>query len=137
MHPANIPALTVAGMDYCSLANNHALDWGFAGLAQTLAALKQAGMRSAGAGRDLRQARAPAVLEVAGKGRVIVFSFGLQSSGIPAAWAASPDRPGVNLLKDLSSASIRDLQAQVAAVEEPGDIVVASIHNFWGQGTPA
>jgi len=31
MHPANVGCLTAAGIDACSLANNHVLDWGRAG----------------------------------------------------------------------------------------------------------
>jgi poly-gamma-glutamate capsule biosynthesis protein CapA/YwtB (metallophosphatase superfamily) len=45
--------------------------------------LAQAGIRNAGAGRDAAHAEAPAVLEVAGKGRVLVFAFGSVTSGIP------------------------------------------------------
>ena len=29
MHPNNIACLTAAKIDYCSLANNHVLDWGY------------------------------------------------------------------------------------------------------------
>ncbi len=36
MHPENIDCLTRAGIDACSLANNHVLDWGYAGLQETL-----------------------------------------------------------------------------------------------------
>jgi hypothetical protein len=36
MNPANIACLTAAGIDCCTLANNHTLDWGMAGLLETL-----------------------------------------------------------------------------------------------------
>ena len=36
MHPQNVGCLTAAGIDACSLANNHVLDWGYAGLTETL-----------------------------------------------------------------------------------------------------
>ena len=36
MNPANAPALTAARIDAVSLANNHVLDWGYAGLVETL-----------------------------------------------------------------------------------------------------
>src|SRR5690606_9624668 len=39
MHPGNVPVLTAAGIDVAVLANNHVLDWGHAGLAETLRAL--------------------------------------------------------------------------------------------------
>jgi poly-gamma-glutamate synthesis protein (capsule biosynthesis protein) len=42
MHPANVPCLTAAKIDCCVLANNHVLDWGHAGLEETLAALHSA-----------------------------------------------------------------------------------------------
>lgn len=139
MHPDNIPALTTAGIDYASLANNHVLDWGYAGLTETLETLEGAQIQYAGAGRDLRQAEAPAVLEAAGKGRVVVFSYGLPTSGIPPAWAAAEDRPGVNLLSDLSDQAVRRIAEQVEAIRQPGDIFVVSIHwgGNWGYEIPA
>ncbi len=84
MHPHNIASLTAAGIDVCALANNHVLDWGYAGLTETLAVLKKVNIKTAGAGADARQAGAPAVINVGERHRVIVFSFGLASSGIPS-----------------------------------------------------
>ncbi len=138
MNPQNIPCLTAAKIDYCSLANNHILDWGYAGLTETLATLQKVKINTAGAGQNLQQAQAPAVMAVEGKGRVIVFSYGLTTSGIPHNWAASEDKPGVNLLTDLSDKTVRHLAAQVQAVKQPGDIVVASIHwgSNWGYDIP-
>ncbi|MHC5113213.1 MAG: CapA family protein [Planctomycetota bacterium] len=138
MHPANVAVLTAAGIDACALANNHVLDWGHAGLEDTLAALERADVHSAGAGRTLADAVSPAVIDVPGKGRVIVFSFGLSSSGIPRAWAADDDRAGVNLLPDLSSGTVRKIAERVEAAERPGDVVVASIHwgGNWGYTVP-
>ena len=130
MSPENLPCLTAAGIDCCALANNHVLDWGPAGLVDTLASLERAGIESAGAGRAARAA-APAVLELAGRGRVLVFAFGTASSGIPRDWAAAENRPGVNLLPDLSAASLEGVAARVGAARRPGDLVVASIH--WGE----
>ena len=45
-------ALAAAGYDACSTAGNHTLDHGFAGLADTLAILDEAGVRHAGSARD-------------------------------------------------------------------------------------
>lgn len=58
MNPKNIPCLTAAKIDCCVLANNHVLDWGYAGLAETLATLKSAGIKTAGLGANLREAQA-------------------------------------------------------------------------------
>jgi poly-gamma-glutamate synthesis protein (capsule biosynthesis protein) len=141
MHPRNVPVLTAAGVDCCVLANNHVLDWGVPGLAETLATLDAAGIRHAGAGPDLAAAQAPAVLPVPGqgRGRVLVFAYGSESSGIGGAWAATAQRPGVNLLPDLSDATVAGIAAQVAAVKQAGDIALASIHwgGNWGYEIPA
>ena len=138
MHPDNISALTAAKIDVCSLANNHVLDWGYPGLTETVATLKQAKIHIAGAGHNLQKAETPAVMEVEGKGRVIVFSYGLPTSGIPASWAASAGKPGVNLLKNLSDETVRHTKAKVEDVKQAGDIVVASIHwgSNWGYEIP-
>ena len=137
MHPANLPCLTTAGIDCCVLANNHVLDWGYAGLAETLETLPRAGIHLAGAGRDQGEAAAPAVLTTA-RGRVGVFSLGMASSGIPPDWAAAPGRPGVNLLADFSPTTLRRIAAQVKAVRRTGEVVVASIHwgGNWGYAVP-
>jgi poly-gamma-glutamate synthesis protein (capsule biosynthesis protein) len=139
MNPANIPVLTVAKIDACALANNHVLDWGYAGLDQTLNTLTTAGVKYAGAGQSLAEATDPALLEVAGKSRVVLFSYGLPSSGIPSAWAASRDRAGVNLLPDLSGNNVQRIKEAVAAVEEKNDIIVVSVHwgGNWGYDIPA
>src|SRR5215475_12613217 len=47
MNPANIGCLTVARPDVCALANNHVLDFGRSGLAETLGTLAGAGLRAA------------------------------------------------------------------------------------------
>ncbi len=138
MSPANAACLTAAGIDCCELANNHVLDWGRAGLLETLESLERLGVRSAGAGRDAAVAAAPAILPVARGGRVLVFAFGAGSSGIPPDWAARAGRPGVNLLKDLSARTVEDVAARVSAAKRPGDLAVASIHwgGNWGYEIP-
>lgn len=130
MHPKNIPCLTAAGIDCCVLANNHVLDWDYTGLKETLQTLDNADIKTAGAGTSLIEAQSPAIMEVPGKGRVLVFAFGLESSGIPRDWAAKSSRPGVNLLDNLSPKTVKRISKQVTAVKRPGDIIVASIH--WG-----
>jgi poly-gamma-glutamate synthesis protein (capsule biosynthesis protein) len=130
MHPANVSILTAARIDCCALANNHVLDWGYEGLTETLDTLHGAGIRTAGAGQDIIEAAAPAFIELAGRGRVVVFSFGTESSGVGQAWAADESRPGVNRLEDLSAESVRDIAAQVHAIKQATDVVVVSIH--WG-----
>lgn len=138
MHPQNIPILTRAGINFCSLANNHVLDWGYAGLLETLQTLKKANIFSTGAGRNLSEASAPAVMAIPGKGRVLMFSLGLASSGIPLDWAATAEKPGVNLLEDLSINTVRRISQMVQKIKQKNDIIVASIHwgSNWGYKIP-
>lgn len=136
MHPANIPTLQAAGIDCCVLANNHVLDWGYAGLSETLQSLHAAGIRTAGAGA-LEQSAAPARIDLPA-GRVLVFAYGHPSSGVPSEWRATADQAGVNLLLDLSANEIERITQAVQSVRQPGDIVVVSIHwgGNWGYQIP-
>ena len=138
MHPKNITAVTAAGIDFCSLANNHVLDWGYSGLAETLETLRKMNIKSAGAGQNFEEAASPALLEVSGKGRIVVFSFASVTSGVPGSWAASEQRPGVNLLSDFSDKTVRKIREKVKSVKQQGDVVVATIHwgSNWGYEVP-
>ncbi len=61
--PVAAAALARVGFDAMSLANNHALDRGTEGLADTVAHLRTAGVRSFGAGVDLAAAQAPLLID--------------------------------------------------------------------------
>jgi poly-gamma-glutamate synthesis protein (capsule biosynthesis protein) len=138
MHPANVTCLSAAAIDCCALANNHVLDWGDAGLIETLETLERAGVRTAGAGRNREAAEAPAVLPVAAKGRVLVVSVGMASSGVPPEWAATRDRPGVDFLPDLSQRSVEGIARRIEGIKRQGDVALLSIHwgPNWGYGIP-
>jgi len=130
MRPQNIGCLNAAQIDCCCLANNHVLDWGYSGLEETLETLDEAAVAHAGAGRNVTEAAAPSVLDVAGKGRVLVFAFGSPTSGVPWEWGAAEKWPGVNMLEDLSGNTARQVASQIRQAKLPGDVTIASIH--WG-----
>ncbi len=138
MHPANTPCLAAAKIDCCVLANNHVMDWGRSGLKETLASLQAAGMKTAGAGLNLAEASKPAVIEIGGNARVLVFAAGTADSGIPRDWAATDREPGVALLPDLSDRTIGRLTELVHGMKRQGDIAVLSIHwgGNWGYEVP-
>ena len=165
MHPGNVEVLTSAGIDFCSLANNHTMDWGEEGLLETLSTLKNVGISYAGAGIDLDQARKPAILET-GQSRVIIFALGSATAGVPRSWtagagsraagsggqatrseirkdgsesrAAGPGRPGLNVLPAVHDEAVSLIGKQVDVVKQPGDIVVYSVHwgGNWGYDIP-
>jgi poly-gamma-glutamate synthesis protein (capsule biosynthesis protein) len=139
MNPENIGCLTAAGIDGCALANNHMLDWGIPGLLETLETLDQAKIQHAGAGPNLKEAKAPAVLATSADSRVILFSLGSASSGIPSEWSARENRPGLYMLESERDDPVRLLAREVNAVKRTGDIVIVSIHwgSNWGYQIPA
>lgn len=136
-HPANLPCLTAAGIDCCVLANNHVLDWGEQGLIETLEALDSAVLPHAGAGRNLGEAQAPAVLRLAEGRRALVYACGMESSGVPPFWAARPGEPGVSFLDDYDEA-VEHLAERIAGEKRSGDVAIVSIHwgPNWGYGIP-
>lgn len=146
MHPANIGCLTAARIDGCVLANNHVLDWGRAGLTETLQTLQQAGIRTAGAGSQLEAARTPAAWPLGENARLLVFSWAAPDSGVPSDWAAKPgsaagnatDSAGVALLPAWDDAGAQQVATQVAQQRRAGDLVVVSLHwgGNWGAEVP-
>ena len=105
MSPENAVCFLSADIDCCVLTNNH-ISIGHAGLFDTLESRACLRIESAGAGLDIDQASAPAVLDLSGGGRILVFSVALVTSGVPVSWAARSEIPGVCLLTDLSDASV-------------------------------
>jgi poly-gamma-glutamate capsule biosynthesis protein CapA/YwtB (metallophosphatase superfamily) len=84
--PAAVELLLHLGVDCVTLANNHALDYGTDALLDTLEHLRAAGIAWAGAGANIEEARAPAVVD-----GLAVVAFADHERGA----AAGPDRPGI------------------------------------------
>src|SRR5260370_14383587 len=97
MRRENAECLAAAKINCCVLANNHVLDWGRAGLLETLTTLQKLNVKATGAGRNDHEARATAVLNLA-KARLLIFSFGSTSSGISLELDAIPLSRGVYYL---------------------------------------
>lgn len=116
-------ALTEAGVDVVTLANNHALDYGPEALQETIAGARAAGLEVVGAGANADEAYGPAVIDVNGSAVAIV---GLTRVMPVIEWAAGSEHPGL--------ASAYDEEAAVAAVQRAArvaDHVVVTIH--WGR----
>ena len=137
MHPGNVPALSVFRPDVCALANNHMLDFGHRGSAETCEVLAAAGIKGIGAGANIDAAQRLAVITLSGDRKIIIGSVATQSSGVPGSWAADRDRPGVWLIRDPSHrAAADDVAAHVLAHKRAGDIAIVSVHwgSNWGYG---
>jgi poly-gamma-glutamate capsule biosynthesis protein CapA/YwtB (metallophosphatase superfamily) len=130
MHPANVGCLTAPRIDVCALANNHVLDFGVTGLADTLTTLAAAGVKTAGAGLSRAEAERAAILDLRPGRRVVVFSVAGETSGVAPAWAATDTRPGVDFLPEPVEAAADRIVERVRRVKRAGDVVIVSIH--WG-----
>lgn len=136
--PENAVVLEAGGLDVCSVANNHVLDWGYDGLGETLDVLDALEIGHPGAGASLEAARAPATVQLPGEHVLQVFGLCVGDSGVPLSWRARESQPGVWRLDDLSEASIADVSARIASRSTGADLVVASIHwgTNWGWSVP-
>ncbi len=120
--PAVIDVLVHLGVDCVTLANNHALDFGYEALLDTRERLISSGISVVGAGADIEQARAPQMLDAEGF-RVGVIGV----TDHPAEYAAEVDRPGV-AYANLSAGLPDWLRSAVASLG--ADAVLVTPH--WG-----
>jgi len=124
--PSAVAGLAEAGIDFASLANNHAGDFGEVGLLDTVAYLDAGGIKHAGAGANSSAAAEPALLEGPGGLRVAVLAF----ADFPPEWAAGPDSPGLNYLDPLAPGATGYLAEAIGRARPLADAVVVSFH--WG-----
>lgn len=125
--PAAIDALTDAGVDLVSLANNHVLDFGFAGLRDTLRTLRSNGIHAAGAGANIAEAAAPAIVDCG------AIRFGMVAMcDHQADFSAQRARPGmayIDLTDECAALSVfEDRLAQL--LRQGVDWPILSLH--WG-----
>ena len=134
------------GFDVVSLASNHAMDWGEEALLDTIANLRDRGMHVVGAGSNIAEARAPAVVEANG----VRVAFLAYCSILNKGYEASATKPGVAPLrvhtyyeafdyqpgvppKVITIPYEEDLAAlleDVRSVRATADLVIVSLH--WG-----
>lgn len=138
MHPRNIDIFRVAGINICTLANNHILDWGYGGLNETILTLKKANILFSGVGENITEAIRPAIYNLDSNTRILVFSAGTSSSGIPSTWLATNIEPGLYYLKEINQDSLKNIAKNIKQYKKPGDIVIFSIHwgSNWGYDIP-
>jgi poly-gamma-glutamate synthesis protein (capsule biosynthesis protein) len=123
-----VQALTAAGVDAVSLANNHTLDYGSQELLDTVAAARRGRLGVFGAGRNDAEAFTPWRRTVKGV-RIAVFGFS-QVDDLAETWAATPDRPGMAMAFAADRAA-----AAVTAARANSDLVIVMPH--WGtEGDP-
>ena len=121
-----VDALSSAGFDVVSLANNHSMDYGIDGLADTVTRLRAAGISSVGAGADAETARAPVILARNGVHVAFLSYVNVPIEGRTGFdtrnWAAGVEKPGV------AWAEPEAIAADVAAAKTVADVVVVLLH---------
>jgi len=132
--------------DVVSVGSNHIGDWGPEGAEDSVAAFQKLGIKTVGAGRDIRAARKPAFIRRNG---VTVAFLGYVSVVLPQYWAtesragAAPMRahtyyepyeyqPGAppRVISVPHEADLEALCGDVAKAKKKADAVVVSLH--WG-----
>jgi poly-gamma-glutamate synthesis protein (capsule biosynthesis protein) len=125
--PAAFTALRDAGVDLVTLANNHILDYGQTGLADTLAAAKAAQFPYVGAGVNASAAWAPYVTTINGTKIAIVGVS--QVAELASSWVATAHRPG-----EANAINLGTTLHAVRAAKRLAPIVIVFMH--WGtEGT--
>lgn len=119
---ANVaPALKNAGFDVLSLSNNHAMDYGYEGIADTQYALQEFDIGFMGAGANLPEARKAYIAEKNG----LTIGYLAYNNTFPKEFWATSKQPG----NAYGSASV--VKQDVAELSKITDIQVVSFH--WGQ----
>jgi poly-gamma-glutamate synthesis protein (capsule biosynthesis protein) len=120
---ASARALADAGFDILALANNHTLDDGADGLADTMAIAARAGLATIGAGRDAASARRGIVVDVGGL-RVGILAYCERQLLFDAYMDlfARAHHPGVAMAVE------PDLARDIARLHARSELVVVSFH---------
>jgi poly-gamma-glutamate synthesis protein (capsule biosynthesis protein) len=120
---AAFTALRDAGIDLVTMANNHVLDYGQAGLADTLAAAKAARFPYVGIGTNAAAAWAPYIVTI--KGVKIAIIGVSQVAELAPSWVATDARPG-----EANSIDLSRTLAAVRSARRQASVVIVFMH--WG-----
>ena len=125
--PTAFTALRDAGVGLVNMANNHVLDYGQVGLADTLAAAKASGLPYVGIGTNAAAAWTPYVATI--KGTKVAFIGVSQVAELASSWVATSSRPG-----EANAINLRRTLNAVRAARRLAPVVVVFLH--WGtEGT--
>jgi hypothetical protein len=145
---AHLAALSRAGLGVATLAGNHIFDSGPNGVEDTIGALRELGIATAGAGMTLADARRPAVVERSGV-RVGVLSYNCVGPRESRATSRKAGAAPLDVLTHyeldhagpggppraytfVAPESLDDLRADVLALREAVDVLVVAFHKGIG-----
>jgi poly-gamma-glutamate synthesis protein (capsule biosynthesis protein) len=124
--PETAQALALGGFDVLALANNHAMDYGAQGLADTIDYLNQNGMAGVGAGTNATEAHRPVILERNGLRMAFLayVNVPIENSGFDTkSWVATSSQPGI------AWADLDQITLDVITAKKEADVVIVLLHS--------
>ena len=118
-------ALRGGSIDVASMANNHGMDFGEAGLRDSLAAAKRYRFPVIGIGLDGKRAYAPYRETVRGQRIAVLAATQVLDDHLIESWTAGPGKPGL-----ASAKAVPRLLQEVRRARRTADTVVVYLH--WG-----
>lgn len=123
--PSILSGLQSAGVDVVSMANNHGLDFGPDGLADSIKAKHASPIPVVGIGADDAEAFAPAHVTVKGLRVAVIGATQVLDSNLITAWTATATKGGL-----ASAKRVDRLVHEVERARRTDDIVIVFLH--WG-----
>jgi poly-gamma-glutamate capsule biosynthesis protein CapA/YwtB (metallophosphatase superfamily) len=123
--PAAFVALREGGVDVASMANNHGLDYGEAGLRDSLVAARRHRFPVIGIGLDGKQAYRPFRRTINGQKIAVLGATQVIDDELISAWTAGPNKPGLASAKEVPR-----LLQEVRMARRTSNTVVVFLH--WG-----
>jgi poly-gamma-glutamate capsule biosynthesis protein CapA/YwtB (metallophosphatase superfamily) len=132
--PEMIKGYLAGGFDVVAFGSNHCLDYGIEPFLDTLELLERHRIQYTGAGRNIQEARRPAIIEKKGT-RFGFLSYVLE---LPLGWGAHATKPGVAPLRQdalfgppyLNEEELEEMVADIQKTRPKVDVLVCSYH--WG-----
>ncbi|MBI4331724.1 MAG: CapA family protein [Chloroflexi bacterium] len=145
-HPENVKSLIFGGFNVVSHASNHCFDYGPDSLLETIDVLRSNNIQVTGVGKDIAEARKPAILERKG----IKVGFLAYNSMLPVEFEAREGKPGCAPIRvstyyesqDFGAGmppriitipledDVRAMEGDIRNLRNQADIVIVSMH--WG-----
>ncbi|HEY6625701.1 MAG TPA: CapA family protein, partial [Ignavibacteriaceae bacterium] len=123
--PENVTALSYAGIDLVSIANNHTIDYGLVGLQQTQSVLDEEEILYFGAGADFYEAMQPAFYQKSGVNLALLGSS--DRTGQYNNWQpyldAGFNKPGFANLTE------SNIIQQINSVRDIADLIILEMHS--------
>ncbi len=144
--PDNVRSLVSGGFHVVSHASNHCFDYGPESLLETIEIVRKNGMAIIGVGKDLEEARQPAIIERKGA----MVGFLAYNCIVPPEYEARESKPGCSAIKVATyyeqqeyepgtppkiitiprQADVRAMQDAVRNLRAQVDVLIVSVH--WG-----